>query len=152
MIKTVFPVLPIFLSNEIKTLSLKIPVISQWRRGSSDSPECFLFHRHLMILLWPQHSKKIRLTCTKCIIQSFSWFWLQRSTHDWMHKNFMASLMYEFTCGGPGFYVSCTMDDYILGFSLLGCTQAIPDVKGIYYKAKPQTFTLQHWTFDKINE
>lgn len=64
----------------------------------------------------------------------------------------MASLMYEFTCGGPGFDVSCTMDDYILGFSLLGCTQAIPDVKQKYYKAKLQTSTLQHWTFDKRNE
>lgn len=62
------------------------------------------------------------------------------------------SLMYEFTCGGPGFDVSCTMDDYILGFSFLGWTQAIPDVKGKYYQAKFQIFTLQHWTFEKINK
>lgn len=42
----------------------------------------------------------------------------------------MASQMCGFTCGGPGFNISCTVDNYILGFSFLGCTQAIPDVNG----------------------
>lgn len=56
----------------------------------------------------------------------------------------MASLTYGFTCGGPGFDVSCTMDHYILGFSFLGCTQAIPGEKGYSHS--------QRWTFKKINE
>lgn len=43
------------------SISLWIPVVSQWQRGSSDFPEHCLFHHRLMTVLKTKHAKIVNM-------------------------------------------------------------------------------------------